>query len=123
MRGQNLYDGRWCLNFFVQDSGIGITPDRQAGIFERYEQAQDGQKNSVRGSGLGLAICRELTELFGGEISVTSTPGKGSLFCVAFPMPAVDLEKPPVKEADASTNGGIIEPQKRASLATRQAWA
>ena len=123
MRGQNLYDGRWCLNFFVQDSGIGITPDRQAGIFERYEQAQDGQKNSVRGSGLGLAICRELTELFGGEISVTSTPGKGSLFCVAFPLPAVDLEKPPVKDADASTNGGIIEPQKRATLATRQAWA
>lgn len=92
MRGQNMYDGRWCLNFFVQDSGIGITPDRQAGVFKRFEQAQDGQKNTVRGSGLGLAICRELVDLFGGEISVTSKPGQGSLFCVAFALVAVDLE-------------------------------
>jgi len=93
MRGQPMGDGRWWLNFFVQDSGIGITPDRQRGIFERFEQAQDGQKNTVRGSGLGLAICRELTELFGGEISVTSQPGKGSRFCVAFAMPSVELNE------------------------------
>lgn len=123
MRGQDMHDGRWMLNFFVQDSGIGITPERQAGIFERYEQAQDGQKNTVRGSGLGLAICRELTELFGGEISVTSTPGEGSLFCVAFPMPAVDLEKPTIEAADASTDGRMIDPQKRAAADIRQAWA
>lgn len=89
MRGQAMLDGRWWLNFFVEDSGVGITPSRQAEIFERFEQAQDGQKNIVRGSGLGLAICRELVELFGGDISVTSEPGKGSRFCVAFPMAAV----------------------------------
>lgn len=94
MRAQNMQDGRWWLNFFVEDSGVGITPDRQASIFKRFEQAQDGQKNIVRGSGLGLAICRELTELFGGEISVTSEPGQGSRFCVAFSLPAVKLEEP-----------------------------
>lgn len=93
MRAQTMQDGRWWLNFFVQDSGIGITPDRQVGIFERFEQAQDGQTNTVRGSGLGLAICRELIDLFGGDISVISEPGKGSLFCVAFPLVAVELEK------------------------------
>ncbi|MGJ8560192.1 MAG: sensor histidine kinase [Litorimonas sp.] len=93
MRAQNMQDGRWWLNFFVQDSGIGITPDRQVEIFERFEQAQDGQTNTVRGSGLGLAVCRKLVDLFGGEISVTSEPGKGSLFCVAFPLVAVDLEQ------------------------------
>lgn len=99
MRGQDMQDGRWCLNFFVQDSGIGITPDRQARIFERFEQAQDGQKNTVTGSGLGLAICRELTDLFGGEISVSSKPGQGSLFCIAFPLIAVDLEEAAPKPA------------------------
>ena len=80
------------MNIFVQDTGVGITPDRQAHIFDRFEQAQDGQKNTVRGSGLGLAICRELIELFGGEISVTSKPGEGSLFCVAFPLDGVEEE-------------------------------
>jgi signal transduction histidine kinase len=93
MRALDLQDGRWWMNFFVQDSGIGITPDRLAKIFQRFEQAQDGQTNTVRGSGLGLAICRELTDLFGGEISVTSEPGKGSLFCVALPLGAVVLDK------------------------------
>lgn len=90
MRGQDLKDGRWWLNFFVQDSGIGITPERQRRVFDRFEQAQDGQTNTVRGSGLGLSICRELTDLFGGEISVTSEPGKGSQFCVAIPLMAVE---------------------------------
>lgn len=93
LRGRDMGDGRWWLNIFVQDSGIGITPDRQARIFERFEQAQDGQKNTVRGSGLGLAICRELTELFGGDVSVSSKPGEGSLFCVALPMEAVPAEE------------------------------
>ncbi|WP_189498915.1 sensor histidine kinase [Algimonas arctica] len=93
MRALDMQNGRWWMNFFVQDSGIGITPDRQAKIFQRFEQAQDGQTNTVRGSGLGLAICRELTDLFGGEISVTSEPGKGSLFCVALPLAAVVLNK------------------------------
>lgn len=93
LRGRALSDGRWWLNIFVQDTGVGITPDRQARIFERFEQAQDGQKNTVRGSGLGLAICRELTELFGGEISVKSKPGEGALFCVALPLEAVEEEE------------------------------
>jgi signal transduction histidine kinase len=93
LRGREMtakgQEGRWWMNIFVQDSGIGITPDRIGHIFERFEQAQDGQTNTVRGSGLGLAICRELTHLFGGEISVTSEPGQGSRFCVALPLDAV----------------------------------
>lgn len=114
MRAQNMQDGRWCLNFFVQDSGIGITPDRQAGIFKRFEQAQDGQKNTVRGSGLGLAICRELVELFGGEISVSSEPGKGSLFCVAFPLMAVDLDEAAPELSQEMTLATVRPPAKEA---------
>lgn len=104
LRGKPMKNGYWWLNLFVQDSGIGITADRKREIFERYEQAQDGQKNTVRGSGLGLAICRELTELFGGEISVTSKPGEGSCFCVAFPMQAVDVD-----DTDVSVNSPPLQ--------------
>lgn len=106
MRGQDLEDGRWWLNFFVQDSGIGITPERQRHVFGRFEQAQDGQTNTVRGSGLGLSICRELTELFGGEISVTSEPGKGSQFCVAIPLMAVEKD---VQTAAPALNSVVFE--------------
>jgi signal transduction histidine kinase len=105
MRAQNMPDRRWWLNFFVEDSGVGITPDRQASIFKRFEQAQDGQKNTVRGSGLGIAICRELTELFDGEISVTSEPGQGSRFCVAFPLMAVEMED---VEPESTEQGDIL---------------
>lgn len=89
LRGQPLSQGCWWLNFFVEDSGIGIPKDRQAGVFDRYEQAQDGQTNIVRGSGLGLAISRELTELMGGEINVVSEPAVGCRFCVAIPLTKV----------------------------------
>ncbi|MEM9600437.1 MAG: ATP-binding protein, partial [Pseudomonadota bacterium] len=92
LRGRPGEGDRWWLNFFIQDTGIGITPERQSRVFERFEQAQDGQTNTVRGSGLGLAICRELTDLFGGQISVSSEPGQGSTFCVMLPMDAIEVE-------------------------------
>ena len=101
MAGQRA--GDWWLNIFVQDSGIGITPERRKRVFERFEQAEDGQTNTVRGSGLGLAICKELTELFGGEISVQSQPGQGSTFCVALPLQALDMSEQAVAEAPVQT--------------------
>jgi signal transduction histidine kinase len=109
LRGRDLGEGQWWLNIFVQDTGVGITPQRQARIFERFEQAEDGQTNTVRGSGLGLAICRELTDLFGGEISVRSMPGQGSLFCVAIPMPAVadETEQNPTMDAPSARERAI----------------
>lgn len=108
MDGRRMGEERWWMNIFVQDTGIGITPDRQARIFQRFEQAQDGQTNTVRGSGLGLAICRELTELFGGEVSVTSRPGEGSLFCVALPLQAVRVEE----ADDAEQTPGLPEARR-----------
>jgi len=114
MRGQDLKDGRWWLNFFVQDSGIGITPERQSRVFDRFEQAQDGQTNTVRGSGLGLSICRELTDLFGGEISVTSEPGKGSQFCVAIPLMAVETD---MQTAAPAQNSVVFEDEIETPLA------
>ncbi|WP_298913159.1 ATP-binding protein [uncultured Algimonas sp.] len=107
LRGQAMADERWWLNVFVQDSGIGITEDRLTRIFHRFEQAEDGLANTVRGFGLGLAICRELADLFGGEITVRSEPGRGSLFCVAVPLEVMRREDgaPPLIEDAAAPPG------------------
>ncbi|GAB2179865.1 hypothetical protein DLREEDagrD3_00880 [Denitratisoma sp. agr-D3] len=68
------------IAFSVNDSGIGIAPERQAEIFQIFTQADDSSTRRYGGSGLGLAICRKLVDLLGGEIRVDSQPGQGSRF-------------------------------------------
>jgi signal transduction histidine kinase len=69
----------------VRDSGIGIPSERQKEIFDRFTQVDGSDSKMYRGTGLGLSITRKLVELHGGMISVTSTPGRGSVFTVALP--------------------------------------
>jgi len=64
----------------VTDKGIGITREQQGRIFEVFEQADSSTTKQFGGTGLGLAISKKITTAMGGEISVTSTPGKGSCF-------------------------------------------
>ena len=73
-------DGHARLRFEVSDSGVGIAPEDQSRLFGRFEQGDTSLTREHGGSGLGLAICKELTALLGGEIGVSSTPGKGSRF-------------------------------------------
>jgi CheY-like chemotaxis protein len=70
----------------VRDTGIGIPPAKQQSIFERFTQADTAISRKYGGSGLGLAITRELVELMGGTISVSSKTGKGSEFTVRLPF-------------------------------------
>jgi signal transduction histidine kinase len=72
-------DGEF-VHFSVSDTGIGIPENQQANIFERFMQAEQGQKMNLGGTGLGLAISKNLIELLGGTISVKSEPAKGSTF-------------------------------------------
>ncbi|KAI8912217.1 hypothetical protein DFJ77DRAFT_542014 [Powellomyces hirtus] len=64
----------------VSDTGIGMTPDEQAALFQRWSQANGKTYKEYGGSGLGLFICKELVEYMNGTISVTSTRGHGSVF-------------------------------------------
>ncbi|WP_375377901.1 ATP-binding protein [Paenibacillus sp. MZ04-78.2] len=71
----------------VSDSGIGMDEETQARIFLPYEQGAHGQSDSG-GIGLGLSICKQLVELHGGELTVRSEPGRGSVFSFALPLAA-----------------------------------
>lgn len=64
----------------VADSGVGMSPEDLANIFEPFQQGEGARKHAIGGSGLGLAICRRLVESMGGQISVKSQLGQGSTF-------------------------------------------
>jgi PAS domain S-box-containing protein len=74
--------------FQVRDTGIGISPQQQDRIFLEFEQADSGAARQFAGTGLGLTISKRIIERMGGRIGVESTPGVGSTFHLAVPLPA-----------------------------------
>jgi GAF domain-containing protein len=73
------------VEFAVSDTGIGMTAEQQAKLFEEFSQADATTAQRFGGTGLGLAITRKLARMMGGDVTVASEPGKGSVFTVRLP--------------------------------------
>jgi CheY-like chemotaxis protein len=116
-------EGRLCVE--VSDTGIGIAAEQTGQVFEQFVQIDSSLSRRSGGTGLGLAIVKQLVELMGGEISVTSAPGKGSVFrfsirarpCAAArsedraPAPGAAEPQPPLRvllAEDNATNQYLI---------------
>jgi len=98
LRVRKVADGRNWVEFAVADTGIGMTPEQQAKLFEEFTQADSSTARRYGGTGLGLAITRKLARMMGGDVTVASEPGKGSVFTVRLPAG-------PDPVAKAATNG------------------
>lgn len=78
--------GQKWAGFMVQDTGLGLTPEDQKRLFERFFRGRAGRESAAPGTGLGLAIAREIVEKHRGRIEVQSEgPGKGATFTVWLP--------------------------------------
>jgi signal transduction histidine kinase/CheY-like chemotaxis protein len=108
----------------VYDTGAGIAPDQQAHIFDKFTQVDSSNTRRAGGTGLGLAICKELAELMGGKITLSSELGVGSVFTVSLPIPsaeAPDAQTPALAlEADAQQRILVVDdnPTNRLVLTT-----
>lgn len=93
-RGEITDDGHFAWHMYVKDTGIGISKEDQDKLFDAFSQVDDALNRQYQGTGLGLNISRKLTTLMGGKISVSSTPDKGSCFCVKLNVRLPDNYQP-----------------------------
>ena len=88
LRASRVRNGPHWVELSVSDTGIGMTAEQQAKLFEEFSQADATTAARFGGTGLGLAITRKLARLMGGDVTVASEPGKGSVFTVRLPRGA-----------------------------------
>ena len=92
------------LEFWVEDSGVGLPPDQLEVIFERFRQAELNNTRKYGGTGLGLTISRSLAQMMGGDITVESVEGAGSTFRFTISYLPVDSEDEPLFKENAEEN-------------------
>jgi len=97
---------------YVRDTGIGIAPEYLHMIFDDFQQVESGTTRRFQGVGLGLAIVKRTVELLGGTVTVNSDPGRGTAFCLRFPLrpegEAFVGETGPIPDDAALSNDPII---------------
>jgi signal transduction histidine kinase len=85
LAARKVSNGGSFVEFAVSDTGIGMTAEQQAKLFEEFSQADAATAQRFGGTGLGLAITRKLARMMGGDVTVASEPGKGSVLTVRLP--------------------------------------
>jgi signal transduction histidine kinase len=88
LRARRMNDGGDWVDLEVSDTGIGMTAEQLARLFQEFTQADATTAQRFGGTGLGLAITRKLARMMGGDVTVTSEPGKGSVFTARLPASA-----------------------------------
>jgi signal transduction histidine kinase/CheY-like chemotaxis protein len=88
LRVKRVVDGQNWMEMAVADTGIGMTSEQQAKLFGEFSQADSSTARRYGGTGLGLAITRKLARMMGGDVTVTSESGKGSVFTLRLPASA-----------------------------------
>jgi signal transduction histidine kinase/ActR/RegA family two-component response regulator len=104
-------DGKGYIRFDVEDTGIGIPPEKHEGIFELFTQADGSTTRKYGGTGLGLAITKQLATLLGGEINLRSEVGMGSVFSIVIPVGA-DTEGRPLLSRRSQVSRQAEGPEK-----------
>jgi len=85
LKARRVANGGDWIELAVSDTGIGMTPEQQAKLFAEFTQGDSLTARKFGGTGLGLAISRRLARMMGGDVTVESEPGKGSVFTVRLP--------------------------------------
>ncbi|MBI4247602.1 MAG: response regulator [Candidatus Rokubacteria bacterium] len=112
--GRRPEDGREWITFTVADTGIGMTPEQAARLFEDFSQADASTTRRYGGTGLGLAISRRFCRMMGGDITVESTAGVGSTFTMRLPAESAEGDATAVTRVVAAREG---RPVRRPSTA------